>query len=151
MISESNPFELNITKVSANIEVSRNTLYSYLYHLDRGGLLNIIGSSKKGISKLSKPEKLYLNNTNIFYSFVSESKIGTIRETFFVSMLNQIHTIEIADKGDFLIDNKYSFEVGGENKKFNQIKDIKNSYLVIDTDSTQNPNKIPLWLFGFLY
>ncbi|MFK5975166.1 MAG: AAA family ATPase [Sulfurovum sp.] len=151
VISESNPFELNITKVSANIEVSRNTLYSYIYHLDRGGLLNIIGSSKKGISKLSKPEKLYLNNTNIFYSFVSESKIGTIRETFFVSMLKHIHTIEIADKGDFLIDNKYSFEVGGENKKFNQIKDIENSYLVIDTDSTQNPNKIPLWLFGFLY
>lgn len=151
IISESNPFELNITKVASNIEVSRNTLYAYLQSLDKGGLLNIIGSSKKGITKLSKPEKLYLNNTNIFYIFASESKIGTIRETFFVSQLKHIHNIEISDKGDFFIDNKFTFEVGGENKKFNQIKDLENSYLVIDTDSTQNKSKIPLWLFGFLY
>ncbi len=151
IISESNPFELNITKVSANIEVSRNTLYAYLHHLDKGGLVNIIGNSKKGISKLSKPEKLYLNNTNIFYIFASESKIGTIRETYFVSQLKHLHNIEISNKGDFYIDNKYTFEVGGENKTFNQIKDMENSYLVIDTDSTENEKKIPLWLFGFLY
>lgn len=151
VISESNPFELNITKVAGNIEVSRNTLYAYLHHLDHGGLLNIIGSSKKGLSKLSKPEKLYLNNTNIFYTFATESKIGTIRETFFVSMLKHLHNIEISTKGDFLIDNKYTFEVGGENKSFEQIKDISNSYLVIDTDSTENSKKIPLWLFGFIY
>ncbi|PIF04150.1 MAG: AAA family ATPase [Arcobacter sp.] len=151
VISESNPFELNITKVATNIEVSRNTLYAYLHHLDKGGLLNTIASSKKGLSKLSKPEKLYLNNTNIFYTFISDSKISTIRETFFVSMLKHLHTIEISTKGDFLIDNKYTFEIGGESKTFNQIKDIPNSYLVIDTDSTENSKKIPLWLFGFLY
>lgn len=151
IISESNPFEINITKAAANIEVSRNTLYAYLHHLDKGGLLNIIGSSKKGLSKLSKPEKLYLNNTNIFYTFASESKIGTIRETFFVSALKHLHNIEISNKGDFIVDNKYTFEVGGENKSFNQIKDIEHSFLVIDTDSTENKNKIPLWLFGFLY
>ena len=151
IISESNPFELNITKVAANVEVSRNTLYGYLQHLDKGGLVNIIGSSKKGITKLSKPEKLYLNNTNIFYTFGSDFKIGTIRETFFVSQLKHLHTIEISNKGDFLIDHKYMFEVGGENKSFHQIKDIENSYLVVDTDSTENKTKIPLWLFGFLY
>ena len=151
IISESNPFELNITKVAANIKVSRNTLYAYLQHLDKAGLLNIVASAKKGITKLSKPEKLYLNNTNIFYTFGSDSKIGTIRETFFTSALKHLYNIEISNKGDFLVDNKYIFEVGGENKSFNQIKDIKNSYLVIDTDSTENQNKIPLWLFGFLY
>lgn len=151
VISESNPFELNITKVAANIEVSRNTLYAYLQHLDKVGLVNIVGSSKKGISKLSKPEKLYLNNTNIFYTFATESKIGTIRETFFVSQLKHLHTIEISDKGDFLIDKRYTFEVGGEGKSFKQIKDIEDSYLIIDTDSTENQYKIPLWLMGFLY
>lgn len=151
VISQSNPFELNITKIAANIEVSRNTIYAYLQHLDKGGLLNIVGSSKKGISKLSKPEKLYLNNTNIFYCFAQDSKIGTIRETFFVSQLNQNHNIEVSTQGDFIVDDKFIFEVGGENKSFKQIKDIYNSYLVIDTDSTQNTNKVPLWLFGFLY
>ncbi|MGM0520300.1 MAG: ATP-binding protein [Campylobacterota bacterium] len=151
IISESNPFELNVTKVAANIEVSRNTLYTYLHHLDRGGLLNIVSSSKKGISKFSKPEKLYLNNTNIFYTFASEPKIGTMRETYFVSQINSLHTIEASHKGDFVLDGKYTFEVGGEGKSFEQIKDMPNSYLVIDTDSTENKNKIPLWLFGFLY
>lgn len=151
IISESEPFELNITKIAAAIEVSRNTLYAYLHHLQLGGLLNMVVSSKKGISKLSKPEKLYLNNTNIFYTFGTESKIGTIRETFFVSQLYHIHKVEVANSGDFLVDNAYTFEVGGESKSFNQIKDVPNSYLVIDTDSTENSKKIPLWLFGFLY
>jgi predicted AAA+ superfamily ATPase len=151
VISQSNPFELNITKIASNIEVSRNTIYAYLHHLDRGGLLHIIPSAKKGISKLSKPEKLYLNNTNMFYSLIDDSKIGTIRETFFVSQLKQNHKVEISHQGDFLIDSKYTFELGGENKTFKQIQDIKNSYLVIDTDSTQNNHKVPLYLFGFLY
>ncbi len=151
IISESEPFELNITKIAAAIEVSRNTLYAYLHHLQLGGLLTMVASGKKGISKLSKPEKLYLNNTNIFYTFGMECKIGTLRETFFVSQLYPLHKIEIAHSGDFLVDNTYTFEVGGASKSFHQIKDIQNSYLVIDTDSTENLKKIPLWLFGFLY
>ena len=151
IISASNPYELNVTKVAGNVEVSRNTLYAYLQNLDKGGLLNIVGSTKKGISKLSKPEKLYLNNTNIFYTFGTEAKVGTIKETFFVSQLKHLYDIEVSDKGDFVVDKKYTFEVGGTSKKFKQIKDVDNSYLVIDTDSTENRHKIPLWLFGFLY
>lgn len=151
IISESNPFELNITKVAANIEVSRNTLYAYLHHLEKGGLLNIIASSKKGITKLSKPEKLYLNNTNMFYTFTAESKLGTLRETFFVSQTKALYTVEVSERGDFVVDNRHTFEVGGKGKSFAQIKEMPNSYLVIDTDFTENKNKIPLWLFGFLY
>ncbi len=151
IISESEPFELNITKIATNLEVSRNTVYAYLEHLKNGGLINIVTNNKKGISKLSKPEKLYLNNTNLFYALSAEPKIGTIRESFFVSQLQHKHAITTIDKGDFIIDNKYTIEVGGKSKDFMQIKDIKESYLAIDTDSTQNANKIPLWLFGFLY
>jgi len=151
VISQSEPFELNISKVASNIGVSRNTIYAYLNHLDRAGLLNVVASNKKGLSKLSKPEKLYLNNSNMFYCFAEDAKRGTIRETFFVSQIKQNHSIEVSMQGDFIVDDKHIFEVGGASKSFKQIKDIKNSYLVIDTDSTDNSTKIPLWLFGFLY
>ena len=151
VIAQSNPFELNITKLASNVEVTRNTINAYLQHLQKGGLLHIIPSAKKSISKLSKPEKLYLNNTNMFYALTGENKKGTIRETFFVSQLKESHTVEVSREGDFLVDGTYTFEVGGESKSFKQIKDMDQSYLVIDTDDTQNPHKIPLWLFGFLY
>jgi len=147
----SKPFELNVTKVAANIEVSRNTLYAYLQHLDRGALLNVVYDNKKGISSLSKPEKLYLNNTNLFYTLCTNSEIGTLRETFFTNQVKVKHSMTSTNKGDFIVDDNLTFEIGGKSKKFKQIKDIPDSYIVIDTDTTQNTKKIPLWLFGFLY
>ncbi len=151
IICYSKPFELNITKVSANIEVSRNTLYAYLEHLTKGDLLTVVADNKKGLTALSKPEKLYLNNTNLSYALCEEPEIGTIREGFFANQLNESHTITTSKQGDFIVNGKYTFEVGGENKGFKQIKDIENSFTVQDTDSTENQHKIPLWLFGFLY
>ena len=151
IICYSKPFELNITKVSANIEVSRNTLYAYLEHLTKGDLLTVVADNKKGLTALSKPEKLYLNNTNLSYALCDEPEIGTIREGFFANQLNESHTITTSKQGDFIVNGKYTFEVGGENKGFKQIKDIENSFTVQDTDSTENQHKIPLWLFGFLY
>ncbi len=151
VICYSKPFELNITKVSANIEVSRNTLYAYLEHLTRGDLLIAVADNKKGLSALSKPEKLYLNNTNLSYALCEDPELGTMREGFFANQLNESHTITTSKQGDFIVNGKYTFEIGGENKGFKQIKDIENSFIVQDTDSTENQHKIPLWLFGFLY
>lgn len=151
IICYSKPFELNITKVASNVEISRNTLYAYLHHLDKGALLNIVADNKKGITALSKPEKLYLNNTNLFYALCGDAELGTLRETFFVNQLKIKHELSVVKKGDFIVDNKFTFEIGGKNKTFKQIKDIENSFIVIDTDSTENIKKIPLWLFGFLY
>ena len=147
----SKPFELNITKVSANIEVSRNTLYSYLDHLQRGDLLMLVHDGKKGLSALSKPEKLYLNNTNLAFALCDSPETGTIRETFFANQLRESHRVNSSKKGDFIIDDRYTFEIGGGSKGFGQIKDIPNSFVVQDTDSTEEEKKIPLWLFGFLY
>lgn len=151
VICYSKPFELNITKVSANIEVSRNTLYAYLEHLTRGDLLTVVADNKKGLTALSKPEKLYLNNTNLSYALCDEPEIGTIREGFFANQLKESHKITTSKHGDFIVDGKYVFEIGGENKGFKQIRDLDNSYVVQDTDSTEDSRKIPLWLFGFLY
>lgn len=151
VICYSKPFELNITKVSANIEVSRNTLYAYLEHLTKGDLLTVVADNKKGLTALSKPEKLYLNNTNLSYALCDEPEIGTIREGFFANQMNESHTITTSKQGDFIVDGKYVFEIGGEKKGFKQIKDLEYSFVVQDTDTTEDKNKIPLWLFGFLY
>jgi len=151
VICYSKPFELNITKVSANIGVSRNTLYSYLEDLERGDLLTLVHDVSKGLSTLSKPEKLYLNNTNLAYALCDSQEIGTIRETFFANQLKESHKVKSSKQGDFIVNNKYTFEIGGQSKGFKQIKNMPNSYVVQDTDSTENRNKIPLWLFGFLY
>jgi len=151
VICYSKPFELNITKVSANIEVSRNTLYAYLGYLEKGDLLTVVVDKKKGISSLAKPEKLYLNNTNLSYALCDEPEIGTIRESFFANQLKESHDLSSSKQGDFIVNGKYTFEIGGKNKGFKQIKDMQNSFVVQDIDSTEDNRKIPLWLFGFLY
>jgi len=151
VICYSKPFELNITKVAGNIEVSRNTIYAYLEHLTKGDLLTVVADNKKGLTALSKPEKLYLNNTNLSYALCDEPEMGTIREGFFANQLQEQHTLTTTKQGDFIVDDKFTFEIGGEGKSFKQIKDLDNAFVVRDTDSTENKYKIPLWLFGFLY
>jgi len=109
---------------------------------------------------MSKPEKLFMQNTNISYAITSTIDIGSARESFFVNQIKNALSSQArllddrifgAKKGDFLVDSKYTFEVGGKNKNFKQIKDIKNSYLAIDDIEIGYQAKIPLWMFGFLY
>ena len=76
---------------------------------------------------------------------------GTARKSFFSSMMSHSHTIHHAPQGDLLVDEKYFFEVGGKKKGFSQIADLPNSYVVADNIETGFGNKIPLWLFGFVY
>ncbi len=151
LICQSKPYELNLSKLAQKMEINRNTLYQYIYYLNRGKVLKSIKSVSKGDGIFVKPEKLYLSNTNLNYAYCSNSDIGTIRESFFVNQLSLKHNVNYSKIGDFLIDNHYIIEVGGKNKSFNQIKDIKNSFVVSDDIEIGFENKIPLWLFGFLY
>lgn len=90
-----------------------------------------------------------MDNSNLLS--ITEANIGTVRETFFLSITSKKHRVNYPKKGDFLIDNKYLFEIGGKNKSFKQIKDIENSFVVADDIEIGFGNKVPLWLFGFLY
>ena len=92
----------------------------------------------------------YLNNTNLHYAYCPNREIGTVREVFFVSMLED-YKIQVAKKMDFLIEDKYTFEIGGKNKTTKQIKGIDNSFIVRDDIEIGHNRVIPLWLFGFLY
>ncbi len=143
------PFKVNITAICKEFGVSHPTLATYIDILENTRLIKPIRKYSKNISK--KPDKLLFGNTNILYTFAQEFgvevNIGTARETFFA---NCFETIYYSDVGDFKID-KYIFEIGGKSKKYKQIKDMQNSFLVIDTDYSMQLNKIPLWMFGFLY
>ena len=114
-------------------------------------LINNLFKNTKGIGALTKPEKIYLNNPNLMYALAKEGvNIGNLRETFFVNQFKDLHKINLAEKGDFLID-KYYFEVGSKNKTNKQILNIPNAYLVKDDIEYAYKNTIPLWHFVFLY
>jgi hypothetical protein len=152
ILTEIVPYKPNILKLSKQVEVSRETLIKYLYLLSRADLLMLLQTDTLGISKLKKPEKIYLNNPNLAYA-ITDTQVnkGTLRETFFYNQLKEGHNVFYSSKGDFLINNKYIFETGGKNKTRKQIQNINNAYIAADNIEYAQGNKIPLWLFGFLY
>ena len=149
LVCESPPFKINIKALSEKMGIKDyQTLYRYMEYLHKGRILSLIRAKSRGDSIFVKPQKLYLGNTNLHYAYCNSIEIGTLREVFFMSM-NQ--DLEVASKGDFLVNDKYTVEIGGKNKSFKQIKDMENSYVVADDLEIGFGNKIPLWLFGFLY
>lgn len=151
MLCQSEPYDINISKLCGAVELNQRTLYKYLGILQSAGLIRILGAKSTGVSIISKPEKMYLDNTNLFSIFCNNSKIGTIRETFFASSVSYNHNINYPKSGDFILDEKYTFEIGGKDKSFKQLKDAELGYVVADDIETGVDNKIPLWLFGFIY
>jgi len=151
-IATTAPFQPNSTKLAASLDLNRQTLNTYLQYLQEGQILQLLWDSTKAYSLISKPDKIYLQNPNLCHLVPSDQKnIGSLRETFFMNQVNTNHRVSTAQKGDFLVDDIYIFEVGGEKKRFNQIADLPDSYLAIDNELIGTGNKIPLWLFGFLY
>ena len=151
MIAVSAPMKPNISKLSAAIEVSRQTISQYLDYLKHAALVNLVRSAKRGHGLLTKPEKVLLHNTNLAYTIAEENwHTGTIRETFFVNQISQHHDILAPDRGDFLVDETWTIEVGGQNKDHRQIAGIDNAYIAADDIETGQDQRVPLWLFGFL-
>ena len=147
------PFVLNLEKLKRILDIGDvRTLKMYLKYLSDAGLINLLFKATTKISKLESPEKIYLHNPNQLYALSGESpNIGTIRELFFINMLSECHVLSAPKVGDFLVDDKILFEIGGHKKSFEQIKNKKNAFLVIDNIELPVSKKIPLWVFGFLY
>jgi len=151
LVSISSPFKPNISELSRKIGTSRDQLIKYLNLIEKAGLIKSLRYSGKATSFLTKPEKVYLSNTSLMYALDNRINPGTLRETFFINQLSAKHKVSYPKKGDFLIDDNYNFEVGGKNKTRKQIAGIKDSYIAADNIEYGYKNKIPLWLFGFLY
>jgi uncharacterized protein len=152
ILAESVPFIPNISKLSERAGINRVTLLSYLYYLQEAGVINTIYRDSEGITRLQKPDKIYIENTNIMHALVGRNvEKGSVRETFLVNQLKHKHTVEYAEQGDLLVDGKYTIEIGGKNKKNNQISTLPDAYIAADNIEFGSYNRIPLWLFGFLY
>lgn len=148
MIAEITPYEPNISTLAAKLNISRNTVLSFLSLLEKANILNFLIRNAYGISALQKPDKIYLENPNLNYALSFNPNIGTVRETFFMNQLkNATNRILMPKKHDFLINESIIFEVGGTNKK------VENTdvFIAMDDIETGYANTIPLWLFGLLY
>lgn len=152
IISESVPFTPNVTHLSQKMTVHRTTLMTYLHYLEEVGLTTNLQKEAKGSVKLQKPAKIYLENTNLMFVLSpSNANIGNARETFFANQVGYKNMLNYHEKTDFLVNNVYAFEIGGKDKTNKQIVGIENSFIVADGIEYGYQNKIPLWLFGFLY
>jgi predicted AAA+ superfamily ATPase len=152
IIAQRVPFTPNIKELAEILEISRKSLLTYLFYLEKAQLVGLLQQDVSGIKTLTKPEKIYLNNSNLAYAIENKKPdIGNIRETFFLNQLKTVAKIASAGKADFKINDKYTVEVGGKNKGHEQITGVDNAFLALDNLEYGFGNKIPLWLFGMLY
>ena len=151
IIAENVPLQPNVDRLAASLGTTRDTLLKLLYKLDKAEILELLTVELKSYKKLINPEKIYLGNTNLMYALSPKIEVGTLRETFFIDQFASVGTVQMPTKGDFLVNDKYLFEVGGEGKSFEQIADIPNSYLAIDGIESGYGARVPIWMFGLLY
>ncbi|MBR0024752.1 MAG: ATP-binding protein [Muribaculaceae bacterium] len=151
-LSDNVPYEVNIAKLASYLEINKNTVLSYLSSMSRAELIHLLYADNKSVTKLQKPDKIYIHNPNVLCALSSQRRIGTLRECFVLNQLSIEHTVEYGkDKGDFKIDGRIVVEVGGKDKSFDQIADVPNSYVLADQMEFPVGKKLPLWLMGFLY
>lgn len=151
-LAENIPFEVNIAKLSSYLEINKITVLGYLSGMNRAELVNLLYCDNKSVKKMQKPDKIYIQNTNMMYALGIKGNIGTVRECFAVNQLSSCHEVEYGkNAGDFKVDGKITLEVGGEDKSFEQIADIPDSYILADSIEFPIGKKLPLWSIGFLY
>jgi predicted AAA+ superfamily ATPase len=152
VVSSGVPFAVDISKMAVMSELNRNTLVGYLAHLGRAKLLNLLYSDSVNMKRMQKPDKIYMENSNLLHALsLTQVETGTERETFFVNQLAYRHQVEYGRRADYYIDRKYTVEVGGQSKDGKQIASTNDAFIAADNIEYALGNKIPLWLFGFLY
>lgn len=156
LIATSQPFTPNIERMSRNLSISKQYVYTYLGSLERAGLLSGFLPWSTGYRLVRKPVKIYMENTNLLRAVIGElggkEQEGAIRQTFFAHQLKSAGiNISIPSQGDFLLESKYLLEIGGKSKGKSQVKGAKNAFVARDDIEVGYGNIIPLWLFGFLY
>jgi len=150
MLCSTPPVQLNKSKLSSAVGASWPTLSRYLERMEAGSLIHCVRAGS-GMRAVNKPDRLLLNNPNLFHALCADPNPGAVREAFFVSQLSHAHQVHYHDQGDYLVDDKFIFEVGGPGKSARQLGQQANAYVVADGIESGAPWQIPLWLFGMSY
>lgn len=151
IVSANVPFEPNMSELWRQLSTDNESGLKMLYALDKAQVLMLLSAKKKNYKNLAKPDKIYLGNPNLMHVLCPSVDKGNERETFFLNQVRAGHDVTYPKQGDFLIDGRYLFEVGGRRKTFDQIADVPDSFLAVDDTEVGYGNRIPLWMFGFLY
>lgn len=151
IIAQSVPMVPNVSRLVASLESTRDSCLRMLQALERAQIISTLTKTPKSYKRLTSPDKIYLGNTNLMAALGTKVDLGNRRETFFNNQLQVIGNVTMPAKGDFLVDGKYLFEVGGSGKTFDQIKDEPNSFFAVDDVEIGSGSRIPLWMFGLLY
>lgn len=155
LVATSQPFSPNIEKISSQIGISREYVYHYIDFLEKAGVFSQVYPNAGGFKLIRKASKIYPENPNLFNAIAGKEGWSiakdAVRETFFVNQLKDLKKVFSSEKGDFLVDGKFIFEIGGKNKNFSQIGKASNAFVAADNIEIGEKQKIPLWLIGFLY
>lgn len=155
LVATSQPFIPNVERISGQLGLSKEYVYNYLDYLEEAHLFSFLHKNEQGLKLVRKAQKIYLENPNLFHAILGKtgfrSEIGAVRESFFVNQLAGVHRIHVGDQNDFVVDGEYDFEIGGRQKGSEQLRGKKNAVIAADGIEVGTKNKIPLWLFGFLY
>ncbi len=151
IVSESVPFKPNVAKLSERVGATRNSLNTYFHYLHDLRAITLLTSASKGISQLQKPEKIFLYHPNLHHALSSKPETGAMRESFFVNQVSTVLPVNYSPEADFLVNKQWTFEVGGPDKTMRPMKRAKQAFVAADGIEIGFNQKIPLWLFGFLY
>ena len=152
IISGSVPFKPNYNTISGRSGISINTVKNYIGYLSEAQLLLLLRSATSNLGNMGKPEKIYLHNPNLMYTLVgNNADIGNIRETFFFNQVSHVAEVLASPHSDFLVNGRYTFEIGGKKKSKKEIEELPDSYIVKDDIEVGVENVVPLWLFGMMY
>jgi len=148
VIASETPFTPNVSKLANSVETSRATIMNYLKYLKNARLINLMYANGNGDDdQMKKPDQVYMHNTNLLHAIAPNNNDNlTMRRTFFYNQVGYKHQLEMSPTADFCINGKYKFNVGG--RKLLPKGDV---YAASDVIEVGEGNKIPLWLFGFLY
>lgn len=151
VLAESVPQTPKMSDLYKELETDRELGLKMLNALERGGLIALLRYESLCLKRLSKPDKILMDNPNLAYALASDAKIGSVREAFFCNQVGAKSEVLLSKEGDFKVNGKYTVEVGGHGKKFDQIADLADSFLAVDDTEYGFGSRVPLWMFGMLY